>query len=75
MDFAFVSATEDWDRRCVVCEKFVGDSGYIARLNVDGEMYSLCCPLCMQAFEKETHKYVVRRLARKGAQPHTKPET
>ena len=37
---------------CVVCDKSVaGGRGY-CRLNHEGHMVELCCPLCLEAFQK-----------------------
>ena len=45
---------------CVVCGKNVqGDRGF-ARINHKGTMVNLCCPHCMETFEKDTEPDMAR---------------
>lgn len=45
---------------CVVCGKNVqGDSGF-ARINHKGTMVNLCCPLCLETFQKDPFPYMAR---------------
>jgi ribosomal protein L24E len=45
---------------CVVCGKGVDHGGGFARVNHNGIMVNLCCPLCMEAFEKDPKTYMLR---------------
>lgn len=45
---------------CVVCGKNVASGGGFARINHRGIMVNLCCPLCLEAFEKDPSPYTAR---------------
>ena len=51
--------------QCVVCCKSLGHSEGFSHLNIEGQMITLCCPLCSETFEKDPAKYVRRRAVRK----------
>ena len=45
---------------CVVCGKNVqGDRGF-AKINHGGIVVNLCCPFCMEAFEKDPGPHMAR---------------
>lgn len=45
---------------CVVCGKNVqGDRGF-ARINHNGTMVNLCCPLCLETFQKDATPHIAR---------------
>ena len=45
---------------CVVCGKGVDHGGGFARVNHKGIMVELCCPLCLETFEKDSTPYMQR---------------
>lgn len=45
---------------CAVCGKNVQSGGGFARVNRGGRMVELCCPLCLETFEKDPDPYVRR---------------
>ncbi len=45
---------------CVVCGKNVEHGGGFARVNCKGTMVNLCCPLCLETFEKDPAPYMLR---------------
>ena len=45
---------------CAVCGKNVQGGGGFARVNRGGRMVELCCPLCLETFEKEPAPYLGR---------------
>lgn len=45
---------------CIVCGKNVTHGGGFARINHKGTMVNLCCPLCMEAFEKDPAPHMAR---------------
>jgi hypothetical protein len=45
---------------CVVCGKSVKGERVFARLNQNGMMVNLCCPLCLDAFQKNPFPYIAR---------------
>jgi len=49
---------------CAVCGKNVQGGGGFARVNRAGKLVELCCPLCMETFEKDPMPYL-RRLEKK----------
>jgi hypothetical protein len=45
---------------CVVCGKNVqGERGF-ARINHKSTMVNLCCPLCLETFQKDPSPYMAR---------------
>lgn len=40
------------ENTCVVCGKGVGGGRGYCRLNHEGHMVELCCPLCVETFHK-----------------------
>jgi ribosomal protein L24E len=45
---------------CVVCGKNVEHGGGFARINHRGIMVNLCCPHCMETFEKDPGPHMAR---------------
>lgn len=46
---------------CVVCGKNVERGGGFAKVNHRGIMVNLCCPFCMEAFEKDPGPHMARQ--------------
>ena len=60
-------STEDisaWDKRCIVCGKSVEGGGGMCHIEVKGHMTSICCPSCLETFNKDPKTYVRRQEAR-----------
>ena len=56
---------ENWDQSCIVCHKSVDHGGGMAHFKVEGEMIALCCPLCIETFNKNPKQYLsLRKLQR-----------
>ena len=52
--------SQDATPACVVCGKNVqGDRGF-AKINHGGIMVNLCCPQCMETFEKDPGPHMAR---------------
>jgi hypothetical protein len=45
---------------CVVCGKNVEHGGGFAKINHGGIMVNLCCPHCMETFEKDPGPHMAR---------------
>ncbi len=45
---------------CAVCGKNVEHGGGFARLKHGRHLFSLCCPLCLETFQKDPTSYVAR---------------
>lgn len=60
---------ENWDQHCIVCQKSVDHGGGMAHFKVEGEMVALCCPLCIETFNKDPKHYIVLRQLRKATVP------
>ena len=54
---------KDWDKNCLVCGKSVGRSEGMAHIKVEGHMIALCCPLCIETFNKDPKHYLSMRFA------------
>lgn len=46
--------------QCAVCEKVITGGKWFARIRHGELMVALCCPLCTEAFESNSHAYVRR---------------
>jgi ribosome-binding protein aMBF1 (putative translation factor) len=58
--------SQDDTPACVLCGKNVqGERGF-ARINHDGIMVNLCCPHCLESFEKDPGPHMAR-LAKAGS--------
>ena len=64
-----IDVGENWDQYCIVCGKAVDHGGGMAHFKVDGEMVALCCPLCIETFNKDPKHYIVLRRFRKKTEP------
>lgn len=49
---------------CVVCGKALGPGEALAKIHQGGSKLPICCPLCLEAYEKEPKLYL-ERLARR----------
>ena len=45
---------------CLVCGKGVEGNRGFARINHGGEMVNLCCPGCLETFEKDPNPHMAR---------------
>ena len=45
---------------CAVCGKNVTHGGVSSRVNHKGIMVNLCCPLCLETFQKDPASYMSR---------------
>ena len=45
---------------CVVCGKNVTHGGGFSRINHKGTMVNLCCPLCLETFQKDPKPHLAR---------------
>ena len=55
------TSEENWDQHCIVCHKSVDHGGGFAHFKIEGEMVAICCPLCMETFNKEPKRYLTLR--------------
>lgn len=54
---------------CIVCGKSVDHGGGMARINVEGSIVAICCPLCYDAFTKNPKHYLLLRDTRQSNKP------
>ena len=68
---------EDWDAHCIVCGKSVEQGGGMCQIKVEGRMIALCCPLCIETFNKDPKHYVGLRAAIESRPPkeRSRPES
>lgn len=64
-----------WDARCIVCRKSVEHGAGLCHLNIEGNMIALCCPLCLETFQKDPQTYLRRRELRKIEESNLPPES
>lgn len=57
---------EMWDHHCIVCDKTVDAGGGFCHVSIGNEMIALCCPLCIETFNKDPKTYVERRMLQKA---------
>lgn len=43
--------------RCVVCGQGVSESGACAHLYEDGRRFAVCCPICMEMFNRAPERF------------------
>jgi len=53
------------DEECIICGKSVAEGRGFAHIKYREEMVPLCCPLCMETFEKNPPVYFRRREMKK----------
>lgn len=63
---------ENWDQICIVCHKSVDHGGGMAHFKVEGEMIALCCPLCIETFNKNPKQYLSLRKLQRALHGETK---
>ncbi len=56
--------TESEQETCIVCQKPVRYGTGFAHIKHDRCMVTLCCPLCMETFQKHPAPYVALQAAR-----------
>jgi predicted nucleic acid-binding Zn ribbon protein len=52
------------DARCLVCDKNVEHGEGFCRIQVEEKMISLCCPLCVETYNKDKDRYAAKLHAR-----------
>ena len=52
------SGIEDWDKRCIVCEEATDHGAGVCQIKVIDMMTALCCPHCIETFNKEPQRYL-----------------
>lgn len=57
------SEIENWGHLCIVCGKSVDEGGGLAHIKAGGRMIALCCPLCIETFNKHPTQYLSMRFA------------
>ena len=53
----------NWDHMCIVCSKSVDEGGGLAHIKTGARMIALCCPLCIETFNKDPRHYLRLRNA------------
>jgi YHS domain-containing protein len=61
-----------YDCLCVVCGKAVKIEESSVHLKVGGEMISICCPLCYEAYQKRPSSFLALRALRAAQRRATK---
>jgi hypothetical protein len=62
---------------CVVCGKGLRRDEALAHMHHEGQRFPICCPLCLEAWEKDPKPYIqrlakralLRELRKSGAMP------
>jgi len=57
------------NNRCITCKKPVNRNKAYMTIEVDGEMYLVCCPLCQSEFEKNSQKYIAQQDGKRSRHP------
>lgn len=57
------------DDTCVVCGQPVGGGRCYSRILYRDQMMALCCPLCLETFQKNPEFYAIAREAAKALRP------
>ena len=52
-----------WDDLCIVCGKSVDHGGGLAHIKAGARMIALCCPLCIETFNKDPKRFLSLRFA------------
>ena len=50
----------DVERTCVVCGKSLRSEEALAVMHQEGHKLPICCPLCLEAYEKDPKPYLER---------------
>ena len=58
-----------YDAQCIVCLKVVGDGDAICHFPFEKRWLTICCPLCMAAFEADPKSYLGRKLPPRADNP------
>lgn len=58
-------SSEDPKEVCAVCGKDLSNSSGVSHLYHDGRRFSLCCPMCMQLFQRAPARFA------RGERPQT----
>lgn len=66
---------KNWDEHCIVCNKSVERGGGICHIKVEERMIALCCPLCIETFNKEPRHYLGLRTANELRTPRPRLES
>ena len=53
----------NWDHYCIVCGKSVDEGQGMCHIKISERMVALCCPLCIETFNKNPMHYVRLRRA------------
>jgi hypothetical protein len=53
----------NWEHHCLVCGKTVDQGGGMAHIKAGERMIALCCPLCIETFNKDPMHYLRLRNA------------
>mgnify|MGYP003590600281 CR=1 FL=1 len=51
---------ETTDARCLVCDKNVEHGEGFCRILVEEMMIALCCPLCLETYNKDKDRYAAK---------------
>lgn len=51
----------NWDHLCIVCGKSVDEGGGMCHVKAGARMIALCCPLCIETFNKDPVRYLKLR--------------
>jgi len=50
-------SAEDTKEECAVCGKDLSEANGVAHLYHDGRRFPLCCPMCMQLFQRAPARF------------------
>jgi YHS domain-containing protein len=54
---------QNWDHLCIVCGKSVDQGEGMCHIKAGARMIALCCPLCIETFNKDPMHYLHLRAA------------
>ena len=52
-----MSLDESSDGNCIVCSKDLSNASGVAHLYHEGRRFSLCCPMCVQMFQRAPGRF------------------
>jgi hypothetical protein len=58
-----------FDKQCLVCGKGVEHGEGFCRLKVNEYFIALCCPLCMEIYQKNPQRFLVKLSIRQARPP------